>query len=687
MPQRADTFGARLPLDVRCAEPIEERRRIAVQRPDVGRLHFPLARDLVDDELAVAAHGEGGGLWVAPFGDDAGDHILQGGDERAVLGLVVRDVIAEGQAHDLLRRAGAQLVRTVPLTRIPARAAIENNRVLRRVSLHRRDGIMCTDNMRPGHDGTDADDNRSLCRKQRSNEARSTKGRGMTALILTALLAVLWVGMIAIGYAHGGWRQVIVLTGILLSYAVVSEWAVPNGRDLSTQFHWSIPRATTGVALLYLLGGTAVLGYLGSFALARPRPLTATERQLGAAMGVLNGGLLLALVLRSVRSYAFAAGRGQILRESALSRFLIEQIGYVLLLALVCGAIAAVVGAVRARRVDVVDAPDVHEQMAPAVVPVPRAIPDAPPPVQISSPAPRPLAPAQPAMPEPVYEPALLPDRPMGPPPGTRIDPSVAPPAPTSFVPMHLSLPRRVEPLMVYPVGALLAGKERPITAPPVPVIPARESPPSPSPVPEAEQLPDAPAPVVRELDVATRDALPVVVRETETPEEAAALVALPVLDAGTQPETETTQRDEPIGGAMTPLEPEKQAPAPSPPNLPGVTETASLPAAAPPPLPSMRPQQPAVIAPPVALPSDETQEAATAPEHARQRSSFARVATARQAGSDPNARPAPQPASEPDPTRPPLPTGPRVHPCPTCGYPVRDHARYCPNCGSKQRP
>jgi uncharacterized membrane protein required for colicin V production len=517
----------------------------------------------------------------------------------------------------------------------------------------------------------------------------------MAALILTALLAVLWVGMIATGYAHGGWRQVVVLAGTLLSYAVVSEWAVPNGRDLSTQFHWSVPRATTGVALLYLLGGTAALGYLGSFALARPRPLTATERQLGAAMGMLNGGLLLALVLRSVRSYAFAAGRGQILRESALSQFLIEQIGYVLLLALVCGAIAAVVGAACARRAGIVDAPEVHVQTAPAVVPVPRVMPDAPPQVQ-KPPAPRPPAPAQPAMPEPVYEPALLPARPMGPPPGTRIDPSVAAAAPTPFAPIHLALPRRVEPPMVYPAGALLAGQERPITAPPVPVMSTKEPPPSLLPAPEAEQPPDAPAPVVRELDTATRDALPVV-REVEPPE--GGTDAPPpslVLDAETQPETETKQRNEPdapiradesTGGAMTPHEPEKQAPAPSLPNLPGVTETASLPATAPPPLPPMRPQQPAVVTPAATSPGDEAKGAATTPEHARQRSSFARVATARQAGSDPNAHPAPQPASEPDPTRPPLPTGPRVHPCPTCGYPVRDHARYCPNCGSKQRP
>ena len=107
----------------------------------------------------------------------------------------------------------------------------------------------------------------------------------MAALALTVLLAVLWLGFAALGYWHGGWRQVVVLAAMLLSYAVLSEWAAPNGHDLATQFHWSIARATTTVGLLYLLGGTLVLGLLGSFALERPYPLTARERDVLTLVG------------------------------------------------------------------------------------------------------------------------------------------------------------------------------------------------------------------------------------------------------------------------------------------------------------------------------------------------------------------------------------------------------------------
>ncbi|MDQ2783708.1 MAG: hypothetical protein M3Y58_01755, partial [Chloroflexota bacterium] len=103
----------------------------------------------------------------------------------------------------------------------------------------------------------------------------------MAALALTVLLAILWLTCIAFGYWHGGWRQVILLAAMLLSYAVVSEWARPNGHDLAARFHWGLARTTTTVALLYLLVGTVLLGVIGSFALYRPRPLGATERAFG----------------------------------------------------------------------------------------------------------------------------------------------------------------------------------------------------------------------------------------------------------------------------------------------------------------------------------------------------------------------------------------------------------------------
>jgi len=537
----------------------------------------------------------------------------------------------------------------------------------------------------------------------------------MAALALTVLLAILWIALVGAGYWHGGWRQIVLLAAMLLSSAVLSEWAAPNGRDLSARFNWSAARATTGVALLYLLGGTLVLGVLGSFALYRPRPLGPVERRFGAAMGVLDGGLLLALVLRTLRSYAFAAGRGQALRDSPLARFLIEDVGYLLLVALVLGAAAAVVGAMVARRdavremtlLDAVATPAAERHgERPAVSPPPMQ----PPPV-------------------PVYATAPLIDWPTGPPPGVRSAPPPAaslpaPEAPKAApqpdaarppvsLPARPELPPRVPPPMIYPVADLIAVQAKPATrvasgppgASPPPVSPqpgpaslaaapketrpvgpppgatppafgpptaqresiraevAQESPPpssppkeeSPSAVPEPDPPTDeATPPVVRTLDVATQD--------------------VPVVGGATTPQPEKEKEQET-------MQAETQKPPPVPPSPGATLATTAMPTVVPPRPPPMPANRPASGQPP--------RPSSGSADEAKARAGFARVAVARQGGGRHDEavppQPHPQPAAPPEPLQPPLPTGPRVHQCPTCGYPVRDHARYCPNCGSRQ--
>ncbi|MHB8644533.1 MAG: CvpA family protein [Thermomicrobiales bacterium] len=537
----------------------------------------------------------------------------------------------------------------------------------------------------------------------------------MTALALTVLLAILWVALVGFGYWHGGWRQVILLAAMLLSYAVLSEWAAPNGRDLSTRFHWSVTRTTTGVALFYLLIGTFLLGFLGSFALYRPRPLDPNERRLGATMGVLNGGLLLALSLRTLRSFAFVAGGGQTLQSSRLSRFLIEDVGYLLLAALAIGGIAAVIGLVIARRDDARELA-LLDSVATPVVARPAAPPYPEQPLVPTQPAPLPpVSPPSPTV-EPVYTTAPFIDWPASPPPGTQTTPSAAAAPPPdvppvvaqefdtpharSPLPTHPQLPPRVPPPMIYPVADLIAAQAkpafpvaetpsalpppltppatpdaprppRPVGPPPgathpafVPPTTFRSSslPPSPPPVVRELNPPtEEPPPIIRELDVVTHDPPPPVVRELDvtTHDE-----ALPGKDEGmTSNETPARER--------------------VPPMPPTVRATGAIPAALPPPLPP-------VPAPTTAPPAPVERPAPT-DEATKARTGFARVAVARQAGGRPDgpasAQSQSQPPAPPEPLHPPLPSGPRVHQCPTCGYPVRDHARYCPNCGSRQRP
>jgi colicin V production protein/zinc ribbon protein len=544
----------------------------------------------------------------------------------------------------------------------------------------------------------------------------------MAGLALTVLLALLWLAFVALGYWHGGWRQVVLLAGMLLSYAVASEWAAPNGHDLAAQFHWSLPRATTGVGLLYLLGGTLVLGFLGSFALERPYPFTMRERQCGAAMGALNGGLLLALVLRTLRSYAYVSGGGETLRASALSRFLIESIGYVLLVALVLGLVAVVVGlslTQRRRTSDVLLSEPLPEE---AIAPPQQAERQL---VSVPAPAPSPTLP-RPPTPSPVYAAEPIIDWPSAPPPGTPVEssgadkPTTARPAPEKqpdvtpekhapapALPSLPIVPRRVEPPMRFPVAALIAAAAAPVpaatpTLPPAvpsPVVRPTTPPPgalhpafvpptvarpplSPPPVPPASTPvpvpePESAPPIVREPDAAPQDAPPPVVREIDVTTQDVPLTvlknALP-LPAQAPADTTSPTVNEPISASPPILGPA----APPPPNA--ISETTPIPTIIPPPMPPLPARRPP--APAASPPRPATQD-----EPTKARAGFARVAVARQAGQYPDPSPAPQPPARPEPLQPPLPTGPRVHTCPTCGYPVRDHARFCPNCGTRQRP
>ena len=449
----------------------------------------------------------------------------------------------------------------------------------------------------------------------------------MAALALTLAVMIGWAGAVALGYWHGGWRQVVVLAGILLSSAVLSEWAGPNGRDLTAQFGWPLARATTSVALLYLSVGAVTLGYLGGLLLPRPAPLAPRERQCGALLGLLNGGLLLALALRIARSYAFAPGEGRALRDSGLARFLIEQVGYLVMAAFIAGLGAVLAGFVRARQRDTAGA------VAPAsavVSPIPNAAPVAA--ASAATPVPEHSsgedAAADPyAAPLAIDWPARL--SPAAPPVSPAVPPPSARPARAATLPTTLDLPPRVAPPLWYPVASLMGAERRP-TAATLPAVPA------PPPMPVSPPSPTRPAP----------PGVPVV-----PPAAAGGAIAVTPDNTLATPPAAPAEAREParLGTAAV------------------VTATAADDAAPERP-PPPRPPSPAVGAgqPPRAA-------------------SYARVAQPRQPERPPSPPPEP-PAEERGPLRPPLPTGPDVYGCPTCGYPVRRHARYCPNCGARLR-
>lgn len=430
-------------------------------------------------------------------------------------------------------------------------------------------------------------------------------------------------------------------------------------------------------------------------------------------MGVLNGGLLLALVLRTLRSYAFTAGRGQTLHTSVLSRVLIEDVGYLLLAALLLGGIAAVVGIVATRRDDAREMALLASVGSSAI-----ALPTEPhDEKQLTVPAqpaqrPPPNQPTTPPAPQSIYAIAPLIDWPANPPPGIQLAPSAVGESPKpdaspsvasasdtphafSPLPARPRLPPRVPPPMVYPIADLVAvhmtsvtheadapflaasspaltaatvRSARPVGPPPGVLHPTFMPPPALGPpMPLAREKPQAeetPSPVVRELtapthnvSVARSDSMPM---PRVIPDKARG-----DMDGGTMP-TEIPAIPLPSTMMATVAIPTIHPPLPPT----SVPRSATIPT---PPAPKN--------VPPIAADHSMHEDAGSP------RAGYARVAVARQASGRPD-EPLPlqpQPPAPPEPLRPPLPTGPRVHPCHTCGYPVRDHARYCPNCGSRQ--
>lgn len=472
----------------------------------------------------------------------------------------------------------------------------------------------------------------------------------MSALVLTAVLAVVWAGCVALGWWRGGWREVVALGGILLAYAVLSEWAAPNGRDLTSQFGGSLARNTTTVALLYLIGGAALIGYLGGHSLPRPMPLSPRERGFGAALGFLNGAVLLACALRVLRAYAFAPSKGRMLHDSPLARFLIEGIGYLLLPALLIGAAFAVLGFVQARR---------------------------------------PIAPAEAQLVEPAYTsagapaPAAFVLAPNDPSPPTDEDaPFIDWPAQELPIPAA----RARANVDAESLAALLPTRPAPPRAALPPAWATLPLPPKPNPPPSPRRMPASPDIVSRTESPApvppTPPGLPP--GHTYAPPPAHSPAPPPAVPP-TLPPAEHREGGQSVALSAHPPTPAATAspstpPRPPPPmpfTIPGRVETAVL---SPPKLTTRAVAPPLVASPPpgIALspPGPPLEGAAppAAPSSVRLRSAYARVATARQV-----------PVAAPLDLSPPVQSGPHTHPCSTCGDLVRNHARFCPHCGAPQ--
>jgi uncharacterized membrane protein required for colicin V production len=156
-------------------------------------------------------------------------------------------------------------------------------------------------------------------------------------LVLDVLLVLLVVLFAPIGYWRGPVKELLVMLGVLAGVVLSDYWARPWGHDLSTQTSITADGGAFIVAMAFLVASTFILGY-GLGATLAPAFHGLYARVLGGAVAALNSVLLLSYSLQYVRLFLLSDANERSLNDSFVARFLLDDIGYVLLIAALLAA-------------------------------------------------------------------------------------------------------------------------------------------------------------------------------------------------------------------------------------------------------------------------------------------------------------------------------------------------------------
>jgi uncharacterized membrane protein required for colicin V production len=150
-------------------------------------------------------------------------------------------------------------------------------------------------------------------------------------LVLDLLLILLIVLFAPIGYWRGPVKELFVTFGVLFGILLADFWARPWGRDLADLTAIGSSGGAFVVAMTFLVTVTFVLGYGAGAALA-PADFGPVARTIGASIAFFNGILLVAFSLQYVRVFLLAPATEEALYDSYVVSFLLDQIGWVLLI-------------------------------------------------------------------------------------------------------------------------------------------------------------------------------------------------------------------------------------------------------------------------------------------------------------------------------------------------------------------
>ncbi|RIK39803.1 MAG: hypothetical protein DCC58_14765 [Chloroflexi bacterium] len=151
-------------------------------------------------------------------------------------------------------------------------------------------------------------------------------------LALDFLLIVLICMFAPIGFWRGPVKELFVLLGILFGVILSDYWARPWGGDLSDVTSLNPDAGAFVVAMIFLISATFVIGYGIGAALA-PADMLPETRGLGAVIAAFNGMLLLSFSLQFVRLFLLSDANEESLQDSFVASFLLNDIGWVLMVA------------------------------------------------------------------------------------------------------------------------------------------------------------------------------------------------------------------------------------------------------------------------------------------------------------------------------------------------------------------
>lgn len=154
----------------------------------------------------------------------------------------------------------------------------------------------------------------------------------MTIFLVLDILLILLISLfMPIGWWRGPVKELYVSLGVLFGILLADYWARPWGRDLSDMTDLTSGSGSFIIAWAFLVASTFILGY-GLGATLYPAWHGTPARLLGAAIGALNGMLLLSFSLQYVRLFLLSDSNEESLEDSYVAQFLLDGIGWVLLL-------------------------------------------------------------------------------------------------------------------------------------------------------------------------------------------------------------------------------------------------------------------------------------------------------------------------------------------------------------------